>query len=140
MREPDCLKRRAREIEAEAGFLRRHEELVDWAVSELEVDPAFAERVYDIAREERIEPAYAFELVRCGAGIRAEVARAGAAPSLDAREPSWIADSPDPESALREWRLRVSLRRLRALMEECETPTDALVRFAEAPDVDAAGY
>lgn len=140
MPEPDCLKRRAREIAAEASLLRRYEELMDWALTDLEIEQGFAQRVYDIAKEESVEPAYAFELVRCGTGLRAEAARAGAAPSLDSQAPSWIGDVLDPDAAWREWRLRASLRRLRSLIEDCDSATDALVRFADAPDVDSSGY
>lgn len=136
----DCLKRHAADIESEAHTLRRHEELLDWATDDIGLERAWAEQAYDIAREEEIEPAIAFELIRCGVGIRAEVMDDSGAPKLDPSSPSWIAGGPTPDQAMREWRLRTSLRRLRTLIREHGAPAPALRAFADAPDVDDAGY
>lgn len=135
-----CLEERARRIAAEAASLRRHEELLDWAVRELGLERSFAERIYEIAGEEDVEAAYVFELVRCGVGIRYDVAADSAAPSLQTSPPDWIAQSPQPDEARREWRLRLGTRRLRALLDSEPTPAAALHAFAIAPDVEERGY
>ncbi len=134
-----CLEERARLIAEEAVALRRHEELLEWAVDEIGLDRAFAERVYDVAREEGIEPAYVFELVNCGVGVEPG-STADDAPSLQPAPPRWIEQAPPPDEAARERRLRTSARRLKSLMESCAGPAAALRSFAEAPDVDEAGY
>ncbi len=136
----DCLRARARLIAAEATSLRRHEELLDWAVEELGLARPFAEQIYEIAIEEDVEPAYVFELVRCGVGISEQVAGRSDAPSLQPSPPDWIERSPRPDEARREWRLRTSTRRLRSLLEGESSPADALRAFANAPDIEERGY
>ena len=136
----DCLKRRARQIEAEAAVLRRHDELIEWAVEELGLERRFAETVYEVARQESVDPAIAFELIRCNVGVRDDAAKSGAAPSLQSTPPDWIAAAPPPDEAHREWRLRTSVRRLRSLLETAASPGDALIAFANASDVDEESY
>ena len=136
---PECLKARAREIEAEAAFLRRHEELIDWAVEELGLDRERAEGIYEIAREEDVEPAYVLELVRCGVGVGPKPPQSHA-PSLETSAPAWVANAPDPEGAQAEWRLRVTVRRLRSLLEESDSVPAALRAFAAEPDIVAIRY
>lgn len=136
----ECLEDRARQIAAEAALLRRHEELLSWAVEELGLERAFAEMVYEIAQEEEVEPAYAFEFVRCRVGIGGEAKGSADAPSLQSTPPDWLEASPSPDEALREWRLRTSIRRLRTLLREQDTPAEALRAFAVAPDLEDADY
>ncbi len=136
----ECLKGRALRIEAEAAFLRRHEEIVEWAGAELGVERAFAERIYEIAIEEGVEPAFAFELVRCGVGIVEASGGEADAPSLQTTPPAWVSERPDPDEAPREWRLRTSVRRLAALLNDGRAPAEALREFAASPDIDAVAY
>ncbi|MGH7504207.1 MAG: hypothetical protein ACRELX_01080 [Longimicrobiales bacterium] len=119
---------------------RRREEAVERGERELGLDPAFAGLVYDIAREEGLEPGFAFELVHSGIGVCA-------APHLPADEtimegpPSWIA--PEPPAAPppeRERRLRASFRRLRCLLERHPPAEAAIVAFVNEPDVGECPY
>ncbi len=135
----ECLIHRAAEVEEESGRHRRRVELIDRAVKEDHVDPELAEEVYDLAREEGVEPAFAFELVRCGVAVR----------DLDTEEPdatytvrgypNWLESLP-PEEARRERLLRSSFRRLRGLLEEHGSAEDALIAFAREPDVGEVEY
>lgn len=152
----DALERYRREAGPAAGCMidgvrrleedvhgRRRAELVERAVREDGLDRTEAEQVYTIAEEEGLEPAFAFQLVRCGVGVRWPGEATAAATTLDAEvPPEWVAPAtaPPADAARREWRLRASFRRLRRLLEERRTPEDALLAFVEEPDVDASGY
>ncbi len=135
-----CLLGRAQELEAMAGHERRRSELVDRAVRGSGLEWAEAEGVYDLAHEEGLDPALAFELLHCHVlvlgpeDIRPTESRAGT--ELEDRPPEWIGAPPPPEAeARRERRLRGSFRRLRRLLEERGSPEEALVAFVEEPDV-----
>ncbi len=135
-----CLLARAQGLEALAGHERRRSELVERAVRASGLEWGEAEAVYDIAREEGLDPALAFELLHCRVlvlgpeDVRPTESRAGT--ELEERPPEWIAAPPPPEEvARRERRLRASFRRVRKLLEERGTPEEALVAFVEEPDV-----
>ncbi len=135
-----CLLQRARDLEALAGHGRRRSELVDRAVRESGLEWAEAESVYEMAQEEGLDPALALELLHCRVLVLgpadARPGAAAAATELEATPPEWIAARPPPEAeARRERRLRASFRRLRALLEERGAPEEALLAFAEEPDV-----
>jgi hypothetical protein len=135
-----CLLARAREVAALAGHERRRAELVDRAMADSGIAWDEAERVYDLAREEGLDPALAFELLHCGVLVR-EPAAPPRQPEgdtlLEASPPEWIdpASTVPPPDAGRERRLRASFRRLRRLLEERGAPEEALVAYAEEPDV-----
>ena len=62
---------------AEAGEApKRRDELIEWAGREHGLSADRAALIHDIAREEGLDPAFAFELVHCGVGVQ------------DLREPS----------------------------------------------------
>lgn len=138
-----CLLEGVRRLEADR-LGRRRAELVGRAVREGGLEWSDAEQVYAVSEEEGLDPAFAFQLVRCGVGVRWPGDAPLAATTLDAEvPPEWVAPpatTPPPESARREWRLRASFRRLRRLLEERKTPEDALLAFVDEPDVDASGY
>ena len=121
----------------------RRGEILDEA-TQSGMSPELAEQLYDVAREEGLDPALAYELVRCGIGVLppAEgVSNAPSQPSSDPYAPEWLLDSPvPPDELLRERTLRFSFRRLRALLEEHEDVDQAFRAFAREPDVGLAGY
>ncbi|HEX7119296.1 MAG TPA: hypothetical protein VF212_10935 [Longimicrobiales bacterium] len=135
----DCLIRRAHAVEDEAGRHRRRSELIDRAVEEDDVDADLAAEVYDLAREEGIEPAFAFELLRCGVAVRDIGGEAPEATYTVRGYPNWIQALP-AEQARRERMLRTSFRRLRALLERSDSAEDALIAFAREPDVGEVDY
>lgn len=135
-----CLLERARELESLQGHERRRAELVDRAVAGSKLSWADAERVFDLAQEEGLDPALAFELLHCGVLVRdppVEPGRPEGETLLEATPPEWIqpTSTTAPPDAPRERRLRASFRRLRRLLEERGAPEEALIAYAEEPDV-----
>lgn len=125
---------------------RRREDLVEQAAERTRLTRAHAELVYDIAAEEGLEPAFAFELVRSGVAVCE--APSGPVPPRDTKiegAPEWIAPAAvsEPvatEDVVRERRMRSSFRRLRGHLERCATPEEAIVAFCAEPDVGECGY
>ncbi len=134
-----CLIQRAHEVEEEAERHRRRAELIDRAVREDGIDPELAGEVYDLAREEGIEPAFAFELVRCGVAVRELDEEEPEATYTVRGYPSWLHALPE-EEARRERLLRRSFRRLRGLLERHDSPEEALIAFAREPDVGEVDF
>lgn len=122
---------------------QRRVEIMDAAL-EIGMSAELAELLYDVALDEGLEPALAFELVRCGLGICPPpdgVANTPSQPTVDKYAPEWVVTPPTPpDLLLRERMLRLSFRRLRALLERHETPEEALRAFAREPDVGVNGY
>lgn len=135
----ECLLQRVASVGDEEPRLRRRIELVEKAVEEGWMDREMAGEVYDVAREEGLEPAFAFELVRCGVAVCGPE-EAPEAPTVEKGRPAWLEEPVPEEEALHERRLRMSFRRLRHLLEEKGSPEEALIAFAEEPDVDTCGY
>lgn len=125
---------------------RRQAELVEQFTRDTGAGRDDAEDIYRVAREEGLEPAFAFELVRCGVAVRGPddavpTEIKGDTALAQGSVPEWVAGPPsDEEEARRERRLRTSFRRLRRLLTEHPEPEDALVAFLEEPDVHADGY
>ena len=119
----EALRRFARELGTEIPE-RRHEQLVEWAESELGLDRSYA--------------VLAFELVRAGIGVR-ELEQ----PEQDMDEeasqqtpPDWVAeDAVELDDVALERRLRASFRRLRSHLESSDTPVEAVEAFLADADV-----
>ena len=118
---------------------RRHEALMEWAESELELDREYAEQIYALAEEEDLEPVYAFHLVHSGLGVRElEAPDQDMEETVQQRPPEWVAeDAVELEDVVLERRLRASFRRLRSHLEQSATASDAITRFLAEPDVGA---
>lgn len=103
-----------------------------------------AEMFYDVAHEEGLDPALAFELVRSGIGIVPPgegLDNAPAEPTTDKYRPEWLEPPVPPDALLRERTLRVSLRRLRGLLERHAGDASAALRaFTLEPDAGPVGY
>ena len=103
-----------------------------------------AEMLYDVAYEEGLDPALAFELVRSGLGVLPPPEGVDNAPQFavsDKYRPEWLEPPVDPDTLLRERTLRFSFRRLRALLEQHTGDAAAAFRaFAREPDVGPVGY
>lgn len=131
---------RAEVAERDAERGRRRQEVIGRAVEEGGVERALAEQVYDVALEEGVEPAFALELVRCGVAVGGEPEEAPDAETIQVGAPPWLVEAPSRGEADRERRLRLSLRRLRGLLETHDTAEDALIAFVREPDVDERGF
>lgn len=133
----ECLLDRAARFEGEPATSRRREELVERAIAAGH-PREYADLLYDVAEEEGVDPAVAFEIVLCGVGVRELIQ-----PVEDQWEeaqieapPPWISDDPPTaDAAARERHARISFRRLRSIMENQPTAEDALRAFVSEPDV-----
>jgi hypothetical protein len=121
---------------------RRRQEVLDTACDD-GMPVELAGMLYDVAREEGLDPALGYELVRSGLGVAPPPGGVDNAPqheTTDKYRPEWLLPAVDPDTLLRERVLRLSFRRLRALLERHTAPEDALLAFAREPDVDSVGY
>lgn len=102
-----------------------------------------AELLYDVAREEGLDPGLGFELVRGGLGVCTPpdgLTNASVAPTTDKYLPPWMFPASPPDHIIRERTLHLSFRRLRSLLEQFHEVDDAFRRFANEPDVGHCGY
>lgn len=139
---PDILLHSVEDGLEERELLRRRSELLEEA-KEVGMPQDLAERLYEVAREEGIDPALGFELVRSGLGVAPPpegVSNAPEQPVADRYLPEWMFPATPPDELLRERMLRFSFRRLKSLLEEYEEPDEALRAFAREPDVGTFGY
>ena len=119
------------------GPERRHEVLMEWAETELGMEREFAEQVYALSEEEQLEPIYAFQLLRCGIGVR-ELTPPEADQDLEMASqqapPGWVEDETiELDDVALERHLRSSFRRLRGHLErDADGGVDA---FLAEPDV-----
>jgi hypothetical protein len=102
-----------------------------------------ADLLYEVALEEGVDPALAYDLVRSGLGVcpPAEgLLNAPEHPTTDKYRPEWLTEPIPPDILLRERMLRLSFRRLRRLLESHDSPDEAFRAFAREPDVGQMGY
>ena len=138
----ECLLDRAQEGADAAELSRRRIDILAEATA-AGMSPELAEMLYDVAQEEGLDPALAYELVRSGLGVcppQEGVANASSAPTVDKYVPEWLYPPVPTDEVLRERMLRMSFRRLRGLLEEHPDPVEALRAFAREPDVGHYGY
>lgn len=128
----------ARAEQLGAGREHRREALIERAEAR-GLDRPEAERAYDLALEEGLEPALALAVV--GEGISVQIF--GGSPRAEATEsvePEWIDRPPSAKEAGQERRLRETFRRLRSFVEAEADPRSAVGRFAREPDLEAYDY
>ena len=135
------LVERAEQIASEDAP-RRRVELVGRAV-EAGHSIEYADQIYDIAEEEGVDPAFAFELVLNGIGVR-ELSPPNDDQWLETQveaPPVWV-ETPEsaPGADARERHLRNTFRRLRSKFDQHGTPKAALEAFANEPDVAEIEY
>jgi hypothetical protein len=137
----ELLVQRADQIAAD-DTPRRRVELVERAVAAGHTRE-YADLIYDLAEEEGVDPAFAFELVLLGIGVR-ELSPPNDDNWTESQveaPPAWVGeDEPAPDAAARERHMRATFRRLRRMFEEHQAPTAALQAFAAEPDVDEVVY
>jgi hypothetical protein len=132
-------------VEQELGEAERSRRLIE-IVEDAERDGMprdLAERLYEVAREEGIDPALGYELVRCGLGVGPPpegLSNAADQPASDKYLPEWMFPPTPPDTLLRERMLRFSFRRLRSLLEQHQDLDEAFRAFAREPDVGTHGY
>jgi hypothetical protein len=122
--------------------VRRRMDVVEEAQEE-GMSPELAEMMYDVAAEEGLDPALAYELVRSGLGVAPPaggVANAADQPASDKYYPTWLLPASPTDDVLRERMLRLSFRRLRSLLETHADPDEAFRLYAREPDVGVYGF
>jgi hypothetical protein len=138
----DCLLAKAEAgIDVQESSRRRMDVLMD--AQEQGMPPDLAEMLYDVAIEEGLDPALAYELVRSGLGVvppQNGVANAPSQPTTDKYVPEWLYPPVPTDEILRERMLRLSFRRLRSLLERHDDPDEAVRAFAREPDVGHYGF
>ncbi len=126
---------------ASAETPRRRIDLVQRAV-EGGHSVEYADLIYDIADEEGIDPAFAFELVLNGIGIR-ELTPPAPDPSAESQveaPPVWLTQPDSPAVAASERHMRTTFRRLRAAFDTHDSPRAAMEAFVSEPDVAEMKY
>lgn len=121
---------------------RRRMDVIEEAQDE-GMSPELAEMMYDVAAEEGLDPALAYELVRSGLGVAPPaggVANAAEQPASDKYYPTWLLPASPTDDILRERMLRLSFRRLRSLLEQHVDPAEAFHAYAREPDVGVYGF
>lgn len=132
----------ADELVSKAEHERRRCEIMDDA-AQIGMSADLAEMLYDVSREEGLDPDFALELVRSGLGVAPPVegvTNAVQTPTTDKYMPEWLGAPVGADELLRERTMRMSFRRLRGLLEQHQDPADALRAFALEPDVEHVGY
>jgi hypothetical protein len=139
--DPERMIHAMREVTEAPEAHRRRAELIERAVRDNSMDRDLAEYIYDVAHDENVEPAFAFELVFAGLAVcESEAAAPDAEETLVAGAPEWVETPPLPAAdARRERRLRASFRRFRHLLESTD-PITAASAYIEYPDVERCGY
>lgn len=138
----DCLLGRVEEGAGEVELVHRRIEILEEA-DEAGMPRELAELLYDVAREEGLDPALGYELVRSGLGVCPPQEGLSNAPSQSTSDkyvPEWLGAPLPTDEVLRERMLRFSFRRLRQLMERHEDVDEAFRAFAREPDVGYMGY
>jgi len=138
----ECLLVHAQAGADAAELSHRRSDIVAEA-AEAGMSAELAEMLYEVAQEEGLDPALAYELVRCGLGVCPPpdgVANAPAQPTSDKYVPEWLYPPVPTDAVLRERMLRMSFRRLRSLLERHALPDEAIRAFAREPDVGHFGY
>jgi hypothetical protein len=139
---PEVLLDSAERNLAEQEVTRRRSELVEEGEAR-GMPRELGEFVYEVAREEGLDPALAFELVLSGLAVcppEGGVSNATTAPATDKYLPTWMFPPSPPDRVLRERKLHLSFRRLRSLLERHHDIDEAFRCFADEPDVGVCGY
>jgi hypothetical protein len=130
-------------LDRERGAERRHETLMERA-AELGLERVEAEAIYALAEEEGLEPALGLLLAGSGVGVQELDELAETLPEVGQQQapPDWVAITDvAPEEARRERRLRLSFRRLQALLAASGgSAVEAVHRFLREPDVVEDAY
>jgi hypothetical protein len=122
-----------------AGDEQRRDSLVARAEAH-GVSRPLAERVYDLAQEEHLPPAYGIAVAAAGISVRPLEANRVDVAETESREPDWVDAPPPADAALVERRLRQTFRRMRSHLAEDRTPAEALSAFGGEPDLEAFDY
>ena len=138
-----CLRQRARELLELAAHQRRHAEMLE-SVEQISNAPReVLELAYDLAQEARLDPAIGLALIGCGvAVIELEPPTGSVAEEAHSlNPPDWVAPQPPEPERVLERRLRLTFRRMHALLERHEGDLfRAIDGLKDEPDVTPYNY
>lgn len=117
----------------------RREKLVETA-EDRGLDRPLGEQTYDLAREERLGPAYALALVLEGVSVRPLPGPRPDVETAEPNEPEWVDAPPEPAEARLELRLRQTFRRFRSHLDARGEPRGALDAMSQDPDLESYDY
>lgn len=102
----------------------------------------YADRIFDLAVEEHLDPAVAFDVVLARLGVRelAEAQPDNWAETQVGAPTAWIEPATPPAEADRERQMRLTFRRLRSLVDQHGSTENALATFKREPDVGTVEY
>jgi hypothetical protein len=120
------------------GELRR-EPLVERAEAQ-GLDRGLAERVYDLAMETKLPPAYGMAITAAGVSVQPLDSPRPDVGETISGEPAWVDTPPEPGEADLERRLRQTFRRLRSFVDDAPSPHAAFTAFAREPDLESFDY
>lgn len=120
---------------------RRREDLTARAL-EAGHSREYADLIYDVAEEEQLDPAVAFEVVLAGVGVRdlGDQAPDHWQETQVEAPPQWIEPAPSAPEAARERHMRITFRRLRRHLETAPSAAEAVEAFVREPDVGDIEY
>lgn len=127
-------------VESFGGKDEHRRELLVEHAEDRGVDRTTAEQAYDIAREERLDPAYGLALVLEGISVRPLASPRPDVDTSEPNEPEWVDAPPRAELAERERRLRQTFRRFRSHLDEGDGAASAARAFVREPDLEPYDY
>jgi hypothetical protein len=117
----------------------RREQLVETA-EDRGLDRPLGEQAYDLAREEKLDPAFALALVLEGVSVRPLPGPRPDVETAEPNEPEWVDAPPEPAEARLELRLRQTFRRFRSHLDARGEPRGALDAMGQDPDLEPYDY
>lgn len=127
-------------VEAIGGKDEHRRELLVEQAEDRGLDRTTAEQAYDIALEERLNPASGLGLVIEGVSVQPLESPRPDVDTSEPNEPEWVDAPPEPALAERERRLRQTFRRFRSHMDAEASVTAAAHAFFQEPDLEPYRY
>ncbi len=135
-----CLRERAQLLEHIPKLEHRRSNLLEKSHQRSGAPLHVLDRAYDLAGEEGLDPVLALELVGCGIAV-IELGPKEPGDEAHSLTPEFVETITEPLSDIvRERRMRMTFRRMRAALEQSEDLGDAIDKFAGEPDIGAFDY
>ncbi|MGH7460016.1 MAG: hypothetical protein ACREMA_03180 [Longimicrobiales bacterium] len=136
-----CLREQARLLEQVPVLERRRTDLVAGVAERSGASLAALDIAYDRALEEGLDPALALEIVGCGVAVIDLTEPEPVEGTHTLRPPDWVAPVTEPPSEqVLERRMRLTFRRMRAMLEKTSDLESAVERFSNEVDVGPFTY
>jgi hypothetical protein len=135
-----CLRERGQLLEHIPKLEHRRSNLLERSQKRSGAPLHVLDRAYDLAIEEGLDPVLALELVGCGVAV-IELAPKEQLDESHSLTPDFVDPITEPlPDIIRERRMRMTFRRMRAALEASDDLLAAIDHFAAEPDVGAFDY